>query len=223
MLIAEDLLLLLTEDATGRPLVPAADLDIALGGAQLVELSMLGKADIDDRKRLRVLDAAAPDDELLARALAVVQRREGKRPASVLAEVGKKLRGELYARLTAAGILRAEHGKVLGIFPTHSWPTASAEHETVVRRALVDALVQGLTPAPRDAALVSLLHALRSTHKVVRPKEHGIGRRDLERQAKQIAEGSWGSQAVRQAIDEMTTAVSAGVMAATAASTTASS
>ncbi len=220
MLLAEDLLLLVTDDDTGKPVVSGSHLDVALGGAQLVELSMAGNVDIDDRKRLRVLDAAAPEDVLLARALEVVRRREGKKPSSVIGELGKRLRGELYERLTAAGIVRAEQGKILGLFPTHSWPTVSAEHETGVRRALSSVLVTGLTPTPRDAALVSLLHALRSTHKVVDPKEHRLRRRDLDRRAKEIAEGSWGSKAVRQAIDEMTAAVKVAVTAATASATT---
>jgi hypothetical protein len=213
VLIAEDLLLLLTDDDTGRLLVTGAPLDMGLGGAQLVELSLAGNVDLDDRKRLRVLDASEPADELLAQALAVVRRREGRKPARVIGQLGKNLRGELYARLTAGGLLRAEEGRVLGLFPRHRWPTASTDHESVVRQAITAALVQGGTPEPRDAALVSLLHALRSVHKVVDPKEHGLRRRDLERRAKEIAEGGWASQAVRQAIDEMMAAVTVAVAA----------
>jgi hypothetical protein len=37
MLLAEDLLLLLTDDATGKLLLPAERVDIALGGANLLE------------------------------------------------------------------------------------------------------------------------------------------------------------------------------------------
>ncbi len=42
MLIAEDLLLLLTDDASGRLAVPPAQADAALGGANLVELALMG-------------------------------------------------------------------------------------------------------------------------------------------------------------------------------------
>ncbi len=107
---------------------------------------------------------------------------------------------------------------MLGLFPRTSWPTASAEHETAVRRGLEGLLVHGLTPDPRSAALVALLHALRSTHKVVDPKEHDLKRRELDRRAKEIAEGSWGSKAVREAIDAMLAAVLAAVTASTSAS-----
>jgi hypothetical protein len=218
VLLAEDLLLLLTDDVTGKLMVPGSQVDVALGGAQLLELSLAERVGIDDRKRLTVRDAGPTGDELLDRALEVVQRREGKKPRSVVAELGKKLRGELYARLVAAGLLREEHGKVLGLFPTTEWPAASADHEEAVRRALISALVQGTTPAPRDGSLIALLHALRATHKVVDPRNHGVRRRDLDRRAKEVAEGSWGSEAVRQVLDEMTAAV---MVAVTAGSTAA--
>ncbi len=216
MLLAEDLLLLLTDDDTGR-LVAGSTVDLALGGAQLVELAMLRRVDIDERKRLVVLDASPTGDAVLDHALEVAQRHAGRKPASVVGELGKKVRERLYERLTAAGILRVEHGKVLGVFPTTRWPTVSADHEAAVRRGLTGDLVHGLTPEPRDAALVALLHALRVTHKVVDPKEHGLTRRELDSRAKQIAEGSWGSAAVRQAVDAMTAAVTVAVTAGVAA------
>jgi hypothetical protein len=86
-----------------------------------------------------------------------------------------------------------------------------------VRQALEQALLTGLPPQDRTAALVSLLLALRSVHKVVPPKQHGLSRRDLERRAKQIAEGDWGSAAVRKAVDAMAAATMAAVTAATSA------
>ena len=217
MLLAEDLLLLLTDDETGRLLVSGQYVDVALAGAQLVQLSLDRRVDLDERKRLVVLDPSPTGDPLLDGALAVVAQRAGKKPSAVLGALGKGLRGQLYARLAAAGVLRSEPGKVLGLFPRTSWPTASAEHETAVRRGLEGLLVHGLTPDPRSAALVALLHALRSTHKVVDPKEHDLKRRELDRRAKEIAEGSWGSTAVREAIDAMLAAVLAAVTVSTSA------
>ncbi|MDX6301030.1 MAG: hypothetical protein QOF53_2244 [Nocardioidaceae bacterium] len=219
MLLAEDLLLLLTDDRTGGLLVTAGEVDAALAGALLMDLALPGRVDVDERKRLVVRDGSPTGDELLDRALGAVSQKQGKKPSAVLGPLGKNLRERLYARLTGCGILRAQHDKVLGIFPRHRWPTASADHESAVRRALTAALVTGTTPDPRDAALVALLHALRATDKVVDPKEHGLRRRDLDRRAKQVAEGSWASEAVRQAVDEMAAAVMVAVSAATVATT----
>jgi hypothetical protein len=46
VLIAEDLLLLVTDDASGRVLAPAAQIDAGLGGANLVELTLINKVDL---------------------------------------------------------------------------------------------------------------------------------------------------------------------------------
>lgn len=214
MLLAEDLLLLLTDDETGRLRVSGSEIDVALGGAQLVELSLSGHVGVEE-KRLVVLDTTPTGDEVLDQALQTVRDREGKKPSSLVSPLGEKLRPRLYERLAASGILRAEQGKVLGLFPTTRWPTSSADHEAAVLRAVTSALVQGTTPEPRDAALIALLHALRSTDRVVDPKEHGLARKDLNRRAKEIAEGNWGSKAVREAIDAMLAMVT--VVASTAA------
>ena len=115
-------------------------------------------------------------------------------------------------RVSGSAMDVAEQDRVLGLFPTTRWPTSSADHEAAVLRAVTSALVQGTTPEPRDAAL---LHALRSTDKVVDPKEHGLARKDLNRRAKEIAEGNWGSKAVREAIDAMLAMVT--LVASTAA------
>jgi hypothetical protein len=58
---------------------------------------------------------------------------------------------------------------------------------------------------------------------VVRPKDHAVSKRDLDRRAKEIAEGDWGSAAVRKAIAAMAAATTAAVTAATAASVSGSS
>ena len=222
MLLAEDLLLLLTDDDTGRLLVSASEADVALGGARLIELTIEGRVDLtgegEGRKgRLVVRDRTRLADPLLDEALDLVTARAGKKPDAVVQPLGKKLRDRLYLRLAEQGVLRSERGKVLGIFPTQKWPAADAVHERQLRAELEQALLTGLQPRERVAALVSLLHALRAVHKVVRPKDHGLSKRDLDRRAKEIAEGDWGSAAVRKAVDAMTAATTAAVTAATSA------
>ncbi len=222
MLLAEDLLLLLTDDASGRLVVQGTAVDAALGGARLVELTLLGRVDVtgegEGRKgRLVVRDRSRLDDPLLEEALGVVIAHEGKKPQAVVGPLGKKLRERLYERLVDQGVLRAERGKVLGVFPTRSWPADDAAHERQVRAALEQALLTTLQPQARTAALVSLLRALRVVHKLVPPRHHAVGRRELDRRAKEIAEGDWGSDAVRAAVNAMNAATMAAVTAATSA------
>ncbi len=215
MLLAEDLLLLLTDDGTGRLVASGAQVDVALGGAELVDLTLAGRVDVTGegegrRGRLVVRDATPLGDPLLDEALATVRAKEGKKPEAVVGPLGRKLRARLYERLAQQGVVRAERGRLLGVFPVRTWPAADAAHERQLRDALEQALVTGLLPQERVAALVSLLRALRCLHKVVRPRDHRLSRRELDRRAKEIAAGDWGSAAVRKAIDAMASSAGAG-------------
>jgi len=66
---------------------------------------------------------------------------------------------------------------------------------------------QGTTLDSQTATLVSLLHALKSEHRIVDPKEHGLTRKELATRAEEISPGDWASEAVREAIEALTAAV----------------
>src|SRR5215467_9965771 len=222
MLIAEDLLLLVTDDASGRLSAPAAQVDAGLGGANLVELTLLNKVGLSGEQdqgrpgRLTVRDPSPPGDTVLDAALQIVGAHQGKKPSTVIRPLSKNLRQTLYQRLADSGVVRAEQGRILGIFPEHRWPAQDASHETEVRRLVTQALVQRAVPDTRTAALIALLHALKCEHKIVDPGQYGLSRRELGARAEEIAKGNWVSEAVRKAIEETTAAVLAATTAATA-------
>ena len=113
MLLAEDLLLLVTNDATGRLSVSGEPVDAGLGGANLVELTLLGQVDVsgdqDQGKRGRIIvrDPSPPGDDVLDAALRILVERQGRKPSAVIRPLGKNLRPALYQRLAARGVLRA--------------------------------------------------------------------------------------------------------------------
>jgi len=164
MLIAEDLLLLLTDDSTGKLLVSGSEVDIALGGANLVELTLMNKVDVTGKEnggkagRIVVRDPAPVGDPVLDTALAIIAGHQGKKPSAVMTPLSKKLRHTLYAALVDKGVLRAERRPVLGVFATRRWPAQDANHEAGVRRLITQTLVNRATPDVHTAALVSLLH-----------------------------------------------------------------
>jgi hypothetical protein len=223
MLLAEDLLLLVTDDTSGQLSAPAAQVDAGLGGANLVELTMMNKVDLSGAGeagklgRIVVRDPSPAGDDVLDAALAILSASQGRKPSAVIRPLSKNLRHTLYERLAAAGVIRAERGKILGIFPTRTWPAQDASHEAQVRQLVTQALVQQATPDTRTAALIALLHALKCEHKIVDPGPYGLSKRELAARAEGIAQGNWASEAVRRAIDEMNAAVIAATTAATIA------
>jgi hypothetical protein len=207
MLIAEDLLLLLTADDSGKLTADTTSTDIALGGALLADLELSRRVDVAgpgervDEGRLIVRDATPTGDDVLDDALATLGHREGKKAHTVVATLGKRTRARLYERLTRSGLLRSEEGRILGLFPTHRWPAERRGHEAAVRAGLVTALRDGGTADARTRALISLLLALKAVHKAVAPESVGLSRRELQATAERIAEGEAVGKAVRSAIE----------------------
>lgn len=225
MLLAEDILLLLTEDQTGKVVVDTSTLELALAGAVLLELALAGRVDVAGPGeavkpgRVVVRDASPAGDPLLDAALARIAGVSPRKPDSLLSTLKKGLVDEVRARLVHRGILRWEQGRVLGIFPTNRWPAEDSRHEDTVRRALFDVLVTGRTPTAVEAGIVSILLAVDKVH-VVFPGT-GLARRELKARAKAISQGSFASEAVRKAIEAINAAVMATIVAATAASSAA--
>lgn len=209
MLIAEDLLLLLTDDRSGKHLVDGDTLDLGLAGAVLVELAMSGAVDITGPGeqvrpgRVVVRSRTPAGDSLLDEAVQRVLAAGPRKPQELLPKLVKDLRAALLTRLTDRGILRAEEGRVLRIFPTRSWPALDSAHEQQVRAAVHEVLIAGRSPTPREAALVSLLHATDSVVKVTGGAPAG----EVKRRAKAVAEGEFAGEAVREAIQAVNAAV----------------
>ena len=122
-LLAEDLLLLLLDDATGKVSVWWGPTDTLLGGAVLAELALAGLVTVEEKRSAwqdaRVHPAAAPPadlDPILTDALATVGEKE-RAASDLVTRLGKGLEARLAERLAGRGVLERREGKVLGLFP----------------------------------------------------------------------------------------------------------
>jgi hypothetical protein len=223
--IADDLLLVLLDDDTGRPRVDGTRLDFALAGAVLLELALDGRIDVlpgrPRKAAVVVVDSRPVEDELLDGALRQVDRR--RKPAHQLVPVlNKGLRERLIARGERSGSLRAERGRVLGLIPVERWPAADSTRRRDVLQRLSDVLVRGASPDPRTSALVALLASIKAAHVVVGPLPRAE-RKAVDRRASEIGEGAWAADAVQKAVAAVQAAVAASTVGAVMVATSASS
>lgn len=224
LLIAEDLLLLLLDDEKGT--MQTYYPQTALGGGVLLELALTGAVVVEEKSRVwrttkvRPVPDHVPEDEVLRTAYDLVGEKE-RGAQELVDKLGKGLQKQLAERLVGRGLLERDEGKVLGLFPRTRWPAADASHEREVRRALTAALVQGVTPDERTSALIALLAALDKAHQVV--DRDGLPAKEVKRRAKEISEGAWAAQAVRDAINASVAAIAAATTAASVAATSGSS
>lgn len=219
MLLAEDLVLLLLDDESGA-LKNSAFVDTGIGGALLVDLALGGHVEVRtptgrwSRAKVHTTAADPPPDPVLVAALAVVAEKE-RTAQDLVSRLGRKRRLPLLVRLEAAGLVRREQTRVLGLVPRRRWPAVDGGHERDLRRALGDALVRGVQPEDRTAALIGLLSGLQVVHKVV--DREGLSAGTIKRRAKEIAEGDWAAKAVREAVAAASAAVAVAAVAAAGA------
>ena len=224
-LIAEDLLLLLLDDTKGT-VSTWGKTDAVLGGAVLAELAVSGLVTVDEHKSIWRTDkvhategAPADLDPLLAEALTEIAAKDRK-ASTLVGKIGKGLEGRLAAGLAERGMVERRNGKLLGLFPRTTWPAADTSHETDVRRTITACLVDGAQPDERTGALIALLAAIDQAHSAVTPGTTAK-KKVLEKRAKEIADGQWAAEAVKDAVDAATAAMVGAVAASTAATSAA--
>jgi hypothetical protein len=221
MLLAEDLLLLLLDDDSGK-LTGTSHLDAGIGGALLVELALDGFVEVRKgagmlaRAKVVATDVPAPADPVLAESLALVRAKE-RTAQDLVTRLGNKRRDVLLDRVRQRGVLCEQEDRVLGLIPRRRWPTVDATHEQAVRRELSNLLIRGDRAEPRTVALVAVLSALDVVPKVI--DVEGLSGRNVRKRAKHIADGDWAAKAVRDSITAAQGAVTAAVLATTTAAT----
>lgn len=160
----EEILLLLLDDETGRPIgLPGPAGDLALAGSILMELALAGRIDTDQNS-LTLVDPRPVGDTLLDPVLARLVAAGDVRPSTLwiqeVAEQGPDLRAALLERLVASGVLRPVEDRFLWVFPDRRYPKADGREESAeVRQRLRGVLLDDDIPDPRDALLIGLARA----------------------------------------------------------------
>jgi hypothetical protein len=214
--LAEDLLLLLLDDDSGRLITDGTSADHALAGAVLVDLVDAGRVAEEDGK-LHVMDTAVLDEPVLEAGLARLTEKAPAKPQRAVEVLTKNVRETVLEALAGRGLIRQDKDRVLGLFPRRTWPAVDSAHEDSVRAELTAALVGGERPSGRAGALISLLHAIGVVPKVVEGDKKA-----LKARAGEISDGDWAGVAVKKAVQAIQAAVTAAAVTASTAGTTGS-
>ena len=173
--IAEEVLLLSVDDETGVFLHgPEVHVELALGGAVLMDLALVNRIDTDP-ERLFLVDASPTGDDLLDEVLARVAASETERRTEDwlidLREEAATLRGRLIERLVDRGILERVEDRVLGLFTNRRYPVVDDRADREVRRRIVNALFSDEIPEPRDVMIVDLVVACDLLETLIHPRD----------------------------------------------------
>ncbi len=186
----------------------------AMGGAVVAELLLEGRIRLgeDKKRRVEVVDARPVGDPLLDAMLAeMAAAKKPKQGSEWVAKVaGKgKLKAEVAGRLVAAGVLRQEEAKVLGIFPTTHYPARDARPEREVRARLTRAICTDTQDVDaRTIVLVALADAGGLLPRVIEKPRL----KERKERIKAITSGHAVRAVTQEAIDAVHAAVMVAVM-----------
>jgi hypothetical protein len=214
--LAEELVLLGTNERGSTESAAWASLDNGIAGARLLELSLAGRLQLGEKGAIVVADERPTGDELTDAALARIaeseRRRDAKHWVSKLAS--GKVRKQVLTRLDHRGVLAAERSKFLGLVPRTRHVEVDPAPEREVRERLRGAVLGDDAADPRTVALAGLVKACGLTKAVFGREDH----KAADRRIKELAEPDAVGAAVKSVTDATTAAVIAATTAATAAS-----
>ena len=205
MLVAEELFLLLLDDASGRPYIGEAKFDTVLAGAIVLELTQRRRLDLSGQGetvkpgRLVVRDISPTGDASLDRVLGRLAERRSEKPPDAIAGLSEQMHRVVLLRLCERGVLRQDSRRILRIFPTTRWPTVDPRPEQAVREALREVLIDRRAPEAREVGLISLLLAVDLVPPVL-PIGEDISVAELRRRSATIAAGEFVGETVREMV-----------------------
>ncbi len=216
MLIIAEELLIVGRDQDGKELSGRVERTRGVAGALLIDLTLNGLLGVVDR---RLVVPAAKSMVGHPELQGLLDRvRSERRPHKPKWWVQKAESGEVNQRLLAGlaeqGILAERHDRVLGLFPTTRWAERGPQpREDILRR--LTAAVEGGSADDRTCALASLVDACGMSGKLF----PDISRSVRKARMKELSQGDWAADAVRDAIRSVHAATTAAITASSAAAT----
>ena len=212
--IAEDLFLLLLDNASAQPGLDHGRRERVLSAAVLLDLAhacrirpaMAGEP--FEPGRLVALAVPGPMDPVVAPAFQLLQRRP-LRPATAVKRLSKHTEENLTIYLEQTGQIRRVRLTSKRFGHTYAFPLTNRERVGHARSALLAALFDRRPPTPPTAAIVSLLHAADGLGALLSLNDRGW--RWVHARAGEIASGSWVDE-YPTALPEVNLAITASVV-----------
>jgi hypothetical protein len=212
--IAEDLFLLLLDNASAQPGLDRRRRARVLSGAVLLDLAhacrirpaMAGEP--VEPGRLLALSVPGPMDPVVAPAFQLLERGP-LRPATAVRRLSKHTEETLANYLEQTGQIRRVRLTSKRLRHPYAWPLTNRERVGQARSAMLAALFDRRPPAPPTAAIISLLHAVDGLGALLSLNDRGW--RWVHARAGEIASGSWVDE-YPTALPEVNLAVTASVL-----------
>jgi len=159
--LAEDIILLLLDDDTGKlASIDLMTLNYAMAGAVLMDLALRNKIDTD-LESLIVADSTPTGLQMLDTYLDKISSENKENNTrywlTELSNYGEDIVDSVLNMLVEKKILKTEEKKILWVIATRVYPMIDDKEEKEVKRRIIDLLMSDEIPTPQDVVLVSLM------------------------------------------------------------------
>lgn len=211
MLITESLFLLLRRE-DGKAESVMAQNTYGLAAAAVTDLVLARRITLSDDKdpRVTVLVPGPVGHPALDVAMERVEHRDSKKLSALVTDWKMTLEEPIARALAAAGIVRIEEKRVLGLVPP-KYPVLDAEPERRVRDRLRTVLAGG-TPEPADSTLLAILQGLGIAHTVLADEAGSLGKMELKARIEEVSTEVQAGAAVAKAVEAMNVAIMTAVI-----------
>lgn len=212
--IAEDLYLLLLDNASAQPGLERHRRERVLSAAVLLDLAYACRirpaveGDAIEPGRLVALAAPGPTDPVVEPAFQLLRQRP-LHPAAAVKRLAKRAETDVVHHLECTGQIRRIRLQARRFTHPYAWPLVNRERVAHARSALLSALFDRRPPTPPTAAIISLLHAVDGLGALLSLNDRGW--RWVHARAGEIASGSWVDE-YPTAMPEVNLAVTASVV-----------
>ena len=209
--IAEDLFLLLLDNADAQPGLDRSRRERVLSAAVLLDLALLCRVrptmngEPVRPGRLVALAGPLPLDPIMDPAFALLARRPLS-PDAAVSKMRRHIQENIAQHLEHTGQIQRVRLQTKRLHHPYAWPVTNRERVTQARAALLSALFDREPPTPSTAAIVSLLHAVDGLGALISLNDRGW--RWVHMRAGEIASGSWVDE-YETALPEVNLAVTA--------------
>ncbi len=192
--IAEDLLLLLLDNASAQPALERPRRERVLAAAVLLDLAYACRIrpamaeDAVEPGLLIALTVPGPVDPVAEPAFRLLRRRP-LRPGTAVKKLSKHTEDHLTAHLEGTGQIRRIRLQSKRFTHPYAWPLTNRGRVGQARSALLAALFERRPPTPSAAAIITLLHAADGLGALLSLNDRGW--RWVHARAGEIASGSW--------------------------------
>jgi Golgi phosphoprotein 3 (GPP34) len=192
--IAEDLALLLLDNASAQPALDRARQGRVLSAAVLLDLAHACRirpavdSELVQAGRLVALIGPEPTDPVVAPALQMLLRRPMS-PAAAIAKLRRQTTGVVLSQLELGGHIHRVRLQGNGFRRVYAWPLLDRTRVDAIRATLMSVLLDQHSPDPAMAALIALLHTVDGLSAVLSLNERAW--EWVLSRAGDIASGSW--------------------------------